>query len=283
MRELTKEERQKWIVNRQGKDMILSSGLVHLAHEAGLVEIKTKLLQYPSQENGGTCYFRAKVTLHDGDDGRCTFTGHADANAGNVGAMVKLHLPRMAETRAINRALRFALDVGYVSAEEVGEEDDTPIEQRQQQHTPRQQQESPPREQPAPKPATSEQYAQLDAAAAKLLNDFGKDESGRIVDGLSMAQADILLSKLNVTYTKCAGDALPPVETAAKPKSIAEHRAELAADKATPARVKTLNGLQAKLGLPVTTGEDSTAAAVDAAIAECVTALNKQTGKVAAR
>ena len=47
------------------------------------------------------------------------FTGHGDANIDNVTDMTKKHIIRMAETRAIARALRFALGEGATAMEEV--------------------------------------------------------------------------------------------------------------------------------------------------------------------
>ena len=55
-------------------------------------------------------------------DGDCKFfTGYGDADSKNVNQTIALHKIRMAETRAVNRALRLATNIGMTSAEELGE------------------------------------------------------------------------------------------------------------------------------------------------------------------
>jgi hypothetical protein len=51
------------------------------------------------------------------------FTGHGDANPKNVGSQVKDALFRMAETRSIVRALRWAVNSGTAAAEELTNEE----------------------------------------------------------------------------------------------------------------------------------------------------------------
>lgn len=110
----------KFVFQRQGKDVVLYQGLLDAAHRAGLAGISTEILQYPSDTNGQTTFARAVVAMENG--GR--FTGIADANPGNVGKNIAPHAPRMAETRAKARALRDALNVGMVTVEELGGNDD---------------------------------------------------------------------------------------------------------------------------------------------------------------
>jgi len=59
--------------------------------------------------------FKAKVII-----GERVFTGYGDATEENTGELVKKHFIRMAETRSIVRALRFATNNAKVAKEEVG-------------------------------------------------------------------------------------------------------------------------------------------------------------------
>ena len=52
------------------------------------------------------------------------FSGYGDASAANVGRMIAPHIIRMAETRAVARALRLACNIGMTSREELGGSDD---------------------------------------------------------------------------------------------------------------------------------------------------------------
>lgn len=122
-RELTtieqiKQRNKDFVVNRQGKDMVLYSGLLDHAHHHGLKSILTAIEQLPTIDNGHLAVVKAIVTL---DDGR-TFCGIGDASPENVGRMIALHCVRMAETRAKARGLRDAMNVGGAVLEELGPE-----------------------------------------------------------------------------------------------------------------------------------------------------------------
>lgn len=106
----------KFIVNLHGKDFVLFSGLLDLAHQDGLKSIETDIVQFPLECNDMTCVITAKVVTDIG-----TFTGIGDANPQNVGnKAIALHCIRMAETRAVARALRFATNIGMTALEELG-------------------------------------------------------------------------------------------------------------------------------------------------------------------
>lgn len=106
----------KHIVNLHGKDFILFAGLLDVAHQDNLESVNTDLIQVPSVENANTAIVKATVKTKKG-----TFTGIGDANPKNVSmASIALHAIRMAETRAIARALRFATNIGMTSLEELG-------------------------------------------------------------------------------------------------------------------------------------------------------------------
>ena len=89
-------------------------GLLALAHEDGLTETDTSVLQFPTRENRYTTIVHAKVRTKRG-----TFSGIGDANSDNVSPEVAVHAIRCAETRALARALRVALSIGDVSDVEI--------------------------------------------------------------------------------------------------------------------------------------------------------------------
>lgn len=99
------------------KEVISAKGLLHLAHKERLSDIKTEVVQAPHKENGETAIVVVRVLTQRG-----AFTGLGDANPRNVNARIAPHFIRMAETRALARALRAALDIGVVALEELEEE-----------------------------------------------------------------------------------------------------------------------------------------------------------------
>ena len=112
------------IKNRHGevvgeKEVVSYAGLLAKAHDEGLEGISTELVQVPTETNGSVAIVRATITGRRG-----TFTGLGDADPSNVNRGVVRHLLRIAETRAKARALRDYVDVGTVSLEELGGEDD---------------------------------------------------------------------------------------------------------------------------------------------------------------
>lgn len=109
------------IINRQGKDFVLYAGLLDAAHKAGLQSISTHMVQCPSAANGGCAIVHADAEFPWG-----TFSGIGDADNENVSRQILPHKIRMAETRAKARALRDALSVGMVAAEEMGPDPSDP-------------------------------------------------------------------------------------------------------------------------------------------------------------
>lgn len=101
---------KKFMINLQGKDFVLHEGLLDAFHQNGGKEIRTELL------SKDPWLFKATVVGEKG-----TYTGHGDASKENVNSAIARHIPRMAETRAINRALRFYNNIGMCSYEELGE------------------------------------------------------------------------------------------------------------------------------------------------------------------
>ena len=104
--------------------------LLTKAHSMGLVGIETKELpaeeiKLTKEKNGKEVTksfqmykFRATVKLARKGQ-TMEFTAHGDAHVGNVGEHIVPHLLRMAETRAVSRALRMAVGEGMTSAEEL--------------------------------------------------------------------------------------------------------------------------------------------------------------------
>ena len=115
---------RRFVILQQGREYILSDGLLDGLHQlsGGFFEVETRLEQLPNEGNGNLAVCSAKVTVYapDGDRVLRSATGIGDASPGSVTAMVVKHTLRMAETRAVNRALRLLLNVGAVSFEELG-------------------------------------------------------------------------------------------------------------------------------------------------------------------
>ncbi len=83
-------------------------------------DIETEMLSVDYEKK--QALFRAKVSIYHGDGILETriFTGHGDAE-GITNDKIKLHFIRMAETRAIVRALRWATNNAKVAVEETEE------------------------------------------------------------------------------------------------------------------------------------------------------------------
>ena len=116
MSDSAREQRIKpeFVIERQGRKAVLYAGLLHLAHEDGLKGITVTLVQCPSDLNGQRAICSASVEMPHG-----VFCDVGDADPTNVSTFLVPHLTRMAATRAKARALRDALDIGYVAAEEL--------------------------------------------------------------------------------------------------------------------------------------------------------------------
>ena len=102
-------------INLRGKTHVLFKELLELAHERDLEYISTRILLYPNDDNNHIAVVKATVKLGDK-----TFDAHGDASQASVNSMIGPHIIRMAETRAVGRAFRFALNIGLVMKEELG-------------------------------------------------------------------------------------------------------------------------------------------------------------------
>ena len=103
---------KKFLMNISGKEFIKFEGLLAEFHANEGCSIDTTELESSTEEHPK---FKAIVT-----GGKGTFSGHGDADATNVNGMVQAHKYRMAETRAIARALRWYNNIGMCSVDELG-------------------------------------------------------------------------------------------------------------------------------------------------------------------
>jgi hypothetical protein len=111
-----KKQTSSFVIKLQGKDYILFEGLLNLAHQEGLKRINTQLVQLPTADNGQIAVVHAEIETEKG-----LFTGIGDASPSSVSRGLVPHIIRMAETRAIARALRFAVNIGMTTVEELGD------------------------------------------------------------------------------------------------------------------------------------------------------------------
>lgn len=118
-----KTDLSKYVVNVQGKDFITFPGLLAEAHSQGLVGIETTLVNPEAKDSP---IVKAVITLRgEGPQNFKVFTGYGDATKTNVASKVAGALLRMAETRAIARALRFACNIDMTAIEELDSENDS--------------------------------------------------------------------------------------------------------------------------------------------------------------
>src|SRR6266705_983679 len=100
-----------------GRWYVTHSGLLQLASRKGCRGIKTILQERLSDVGTSRWVFKATVykdTLSKG------FVGYGDADPTNTSPLVRGAEMRVAETRAVNRALRKAYGIGLCSVEELG-------------------------------------------------------------------------------------------------------------------------------------------------------------------
>ena len=100
-----------------GRWYVTHSGLLQLASRRGCRGINTMLQDKLSDLAAGRWVFKAMVYKSRLSKG---FVGYGDADPSNVSSMVHGAELRIAETRAVNRALRKAYGIGLCSVEELG-------------------------------------------------------------------------------------------------------------------------------------------------------------------
>lgn len=101
----------------EGRWYVTHSGLLQLASRKGCRGIKTALQERVSDVGTGRWVFKATVYKSPSSKG---FVGYGDADPSNVSTLVHGAEMRIAETRAVNRALRKAYGIGLCSVEELG-------------------------------------------------------------------------------------------------------------------------------------------------------------------
>jgi len=111
---------KRFIMNVSGKEFVLYSGLLDLAHQKGLKKISVSPEQFPSKENGNIAICKAVIESVNGE----IFVEWGDADAGNVNKMIAKHLLRMAATRAKARALRDFTNIGMTCLDELADLDE---------------------------------------------------------------------------------------------------------------------------------------------------------------
>ena len=96
---------------------ITHSGLLRLASRRRCVGIQVEMVRDFCDPTSARWAFRATVFPSDKSAG---FVGFGDADPSNVSSLVRGAEMRVAETRAVNRALRKAYGIGICSVEEIG-------------------------------------------------------------------------------------------------------------------------------------------------------------------
>jgi hypothetical protein len=105
------------VVNLDGRWYVTHPGLLRLAFRRHCSGIQVEIIRDFSESRNGQWAFKATVFRQGITEG---FVGFGDANPSNVSPMVRGAEMRVAETRAVNRALRKAYGIGICSIEEIG-------------------------------------------------------------------------------------------------------------------------------------------------------------------
>ena len=96
---------------------VTNVGLLHLARRKSCAGIRVQMVRELCDAAASRWAFKATVYTHQDCRG---FVGYGDADPSNVSPLVHGAEMRVAETRAVNRALRKAYGIGICSVEEIG-------------------------------------------------------------------------------------------------------------------------------------------------------------------
>jgi hypothetical protein len=105
------------VILLQDRLYVTHAGLLRIARRNRCVGMRVRLVPELSDATARRFAFEATVFKSKTCHG---FVGYGDADPSNVSALVQGAEMRVAETRAVNRALRKAYGVGICSAEEIG-------------------------------------------------------------------------------------------------------------------------------------------------------------------
>ncbi len=111
------------LLHLNGGWYVTHSALLRLASRKHCAGIKVEQIDQSSDPLAGRWVFKATVYKSPSSMG---FVGFGDADPSNVSSMVRGAEMRVAETRAVNRALRKAYGIGLCSVEELGASSSTP-------------------------------------------------------------------------------------------------------------------------------------------------------------
>jgi hypothetical protein len=100
-----------------GRWYVTHAGLLRIAKRCHCSGITTSIDRFASDVASRRWVFKAIVYKRTGAKG---FVGYGDADPSNVSPLVRGSEMRIAETRAVNRALRKAFGIGLCSVEELG-------------------------------------------------------------------------------------------------------------------------------------------------------------------
>ena len=101
----------------EGRWYVTHSGLLRIANNDGCIGIRVQPVTNFCDPQAGRWAFEATVYKTRGCKG---FVGFGDADPSNVSPLVRGAEMRIAETRAVSRALRKAYGIGICSVEEIG-------------------------------------------------------------------------------------------------------------------------------------------------------------------
>lgn len=114
---------------------VTHAGLIRLAKRCHCSGMQVQPVRQLSDRQSSRFAFRATVYK----SARCRgFVGYGDADPSNVSALVRGAEMRVAETRAVNRALRKAYGIGICSVEEIGSFGEPPHSSRESKKLPSQ-------------------------------------------------------------------------------------------------------------------------------------------------
>ena len=105
------------LLHLDGKWYVTNAGLLQIACRRRCLGIRPVLQERLSDPSIARWVFKATVFTTRGSKG---FVGYGDADPSNVSSLVHGAEMRVAETRAVNRALRKAYGIGLCSVEELG-------------------------------------------------------------------------------------------------------------------------------------------------------------------